>query len=406
MLRLTCSTAIAAVLVFTAGQAPAQSQRTTGPVATYWVTARTSSGLPTGGAGFNPMAMMSGGAVQKSLLLQLQSDRTAASPEAEHQPPSGLNTGILPLVTPVEQPAAPTPDYMPQPRADGGGRMRMLIYHGCGEPTGPGQPLVIEISTDNPTQGASQMTALMEAVRVTPETPPSAGAGRTYGEWPNSRSNQQVPVNGSLVGDHLVRGNYTPDIPFSLGADQDFLDAVQLTGVADGGSLGWNAVGGARGYFAMTMGANESGDMIAWTSSNVPISFGQVPDILSPADLERLIRQGVVLPPSTTSCPIPSAVKAAAPQSMLRVTAFGGEANFAYPPRPSNPRETWNIEHVVKVRYTSGASTILGMDMSDMGDMSGDEDQSRGREAPTSRLPVPSAADAVRGVLGGFIRRR
>ena len=398
MLRLTCTTALVAVLALSAGPAPAQSQRTTGPVATYWVTARTTSGLPTGGAGFDPMAMMSGGGAQKSLSLQLQADRTAPSPEARHQPPAGLNTGDLPLVTPVRQPASPTQDFMPQARGEGG-RMRMLIYHGCGEPTGSGQPLVIEISTDDPARGASQMTALMEAVRVSPETPPSPGSGRTYGEWPNDRSSRPIPANGSLVGEHLVDGNYTPDIRFSLGADQDFMEPVLLTGVADGGSLGWNAVGGARGYFAMTMGANEAGDMVAWTSSEIPLSFGQIPDILSPADLERLIRQGVVLPASTTRCPIPSAVQMAAPQSMVRVIAFGGEANFSYPARPTNPRETWNIEHVVKVRYTSSASTVLGMDMSDLG---GDE----GREAPDSRQPAPKPADALRGLVGGFLRRR
>ena len=111
MLRLTCSSALAAVLVLSAGQAPAQNQRTTGPVATYWVTVRTSSGLPTGGAGFDPMAMMAGGGVQKSLELQLQSERTAASPEAAHQPPDGLDTGILPLVTPRGQPAPPPSDF-------------------------------------------------------------------------------------------------------------------------------------------------------------------------------------------------------------------------------------------------------------------------------------------------------
>lgn len=397
MLRLTCATALAAILVLSAGPAPTQSQRTTGPVATYWVTARTSSGLPTGGAGFDPMAMMSGGGVQKSLSLQLQSERTAPSPDAEHEPPAGLNTGILPLVTPAGQPTPPANDFMPQGRGEGG-RMRMLIYHGCGEPTGPGQPLVIEISTDNPAQGAGQMTALMEAVRVSPETPPSPGAGRTYGEWPNERSSRPIPANGSLVGDHLVRGNYTPDIRFSLGPDQDFMEPLQLTGVSDGGSLGWNAVGGARGYFAMTMGANEAEEMVLWTSSDIPVSFGQVPDILSPSDLERLIRQGVVLPASTTRCPIPRAVQMAAPQSMLRVIAFGGEANFSYPPRPDNPRETWNIEHVVKVRYTSSPSTILGMDMSDLDD----EDD----ETPDSRRPPRNPADALRGALGGILRPR
>lgn len=402
MLRPTCTTALAAVLILSAGPVSAQSQRTTGPVATYWVTARTSSGLPTGAAGFDPMAMMSGGGgVQKSLSLQLQADRTAASPNAEHEPPPGLNTGILPLVTPMGQSARPESEPMPHSRGDGG-RMRMLIYHGCGEPTGPGQPLVIEISTDNPGQGAGQMAALMEAVRVSPETPPSPGAGRTYGDWPNNRSSQRIPADGSLVGDHLVRGNYTPDIPFRLGADQDFMEPIRLTGVADGGSLGWNAVGGARGYFAMTMGGNEADEMVVWTSSDIPVSFGQVPDILSPGDLERLIRQGVVLPPSTTRCPIPSAVQRAAPESMLRVIAFGGEANFSDPPRPTNPREAWNIEHVVKVRYTSGVSTILGMDMSDFGD---DDDQARSREGPRARQPPPNPADALRGILGGLIRR-
>ena len=273
MLRLTCCGALAALLVLSADQAPAQSQRTTGPVATYWVTARTSSGLPTGGAGFDPMAMMSGGGVQKSLLLQLQSDRTAASPEAEHEPPSALNTGALPLVTPRGRPVAPPAEFTPPSRGEGG-RVRMLIYHGCGQATGSGQPLVIEISTDEPGRGASEMAALMQAVRVSPESPPSPGAGRTYGEWPNDRSSQTIPARGSLVGEHLVRGNYTPDIAFRLGADQDFMEPIQLTGVADGGPLGWNPVGGAHGYFAMTMGGNEAGDMVVWTSSDIPVSVG------------------------------------------------------------------------------------------------------------------------------------
>lgn len=398
MLRLTCSSALATILVLSAGQAPAQSQRTTGPVATYWVTARTSSGLPTGGAGFDPMAMMSGGGAQKSLELQLQSERTAASPEAEHEPPSGLNTGILPLVTPRGRPAAPPAEFTPPSRGESG-RMRMSIYHGCGAATGPGQPLVIEISTENPGSGAGQMAALMEAVRVSPESPPSPGTGRTYGEWPNDRSSQTIPASGSLVGEHLVRGNYTPNIAFRLGADQDFMEPVHLTGVADGGPLAWSPVGGAHGYFAMTMGGDEAGDMVVWTSSDIPVSFGQVPDILSPADLERLIRQGVVLPASTTRCPIPDAVQMAAPQSMLRVIAFGGEANFSYPARPANPRETWNIEHVVKVRYTSGVSTILGMDISEFAD-------DDGRETPDSRQPPPNPADVLRGALGRIIRPR
>lgn len=68
MKRLTTASALALTAALSvSGPAAAQSQPTTGPVATYWVTAQTSSGLPGmggmggGGGGFNPMAMMSGG---------------------------------------------------------------------------------------------------------------------------------------------------------------------------------------------------------------------------------------------------------------------------------------------------------------------------------------------------------
>ena len=65
MKRLTTASALALTAALTvSGPAAAQSQPTTGPVATYWMTAQTSTGLPGmggGGRSFNPMAMMSGG---------------------------------------------------------------------------------------------------------------------------------------------------------------------------------------------------------------------------------------------------------------------------------------------------------------------------------------------------------
>lgn len=408
MKRLTTASALALTAALTvSGPAAAQSQPTTGPVATYWMTAQTSSGMPgmsgmnRGGAGYNPMAMMSGGGVHKALTLQLQSSRTTASPHAEHLPPASLGVGpSLPLLTPDAPERGP--DYDRSAPQDYGGSVRMLIYHGCGEATGAGQPLVIELSRTS----ASQFGALANNIRLSSPTPPSPGAGRTYGDWPNSRESQTIPPNGSLVGEHRVQGDYTPDIAFSLNGDQDFLAPLQLTGVGpnDASGLGWRSVPNARGYFALTMGANEAGDVIIWSSSDVAIAPGMVPDFLSPGDLDRLIAQKVVMPATTTRCPIPAAVLAASPQAMLRVIAFGGEADFTYPPRPANRREPWNIEHVVKVRYGSTATTMLGMDMSDM-DMG---DAADGARAQDRNPPAPTVGDAARSILRGLggLRRR
>jgi len=408
MKRLTTASALALTAAVTvSGPAAAQSQPTTGPVATYWVTAQTTSGMPgmgggMGGRNFNPMAMMSGGGVQRTPTLQLQSSRTAPSPHAEHLPPAVLGVGpSLPLLTPDAPQGGP--DYDRTAPQDYGGSVRMLIYHDCGEATGAGQPVVIELSRNS----ASQFGALANNIRLSSPTPPSPGAGRTYGEWPNSRDSQTVPSNGSLVGQHKVQGDYTPDIAFSLNGDQDFLAPLQLTGVGpnDASGLAWQSVPNARGYFALTMGANEAGDVIIWSSSDVAIAPGMIPDFLSPGDLDRLITQKVVMPATTTRCPIPAAVLAASPQAMLRVIAFGGEADFTYPPRPANRREPWNIEHVVKVRYGSTATTMLGMDMSEFGaDDEGDGARAQDRDAPA----LPTVEDAARSLLRGLggLRRR
>lgn len=417
MKRLTLA-AVTATLVSlsAAGQTPAQTQTVTGPVATYWMTAETTSGMPgmgAGGAGFNPMAMMSGGAAaggQKSLRLQLQTTRTVTGPTAEHLPPSVLNAGpSLPLVSPARAPG--TNDGDPRrdpsrPEALGGGRMpRILIYFGCGEATRQGQPVIVDMRNS---QGAQQMSAMAANLRLSPVNAPSTGAGRTYGEWPNERARREIPTNGSLVGDHLIRGNYTPDIRFSLGATQDFLAPLTLTGVDQPGSgrLGWNAVPNAQGYYAYTMGTNEAGDMVFWSSSDIGVGFGGVPDHLPQADLERLVRQKVILAPTTTRCAIPTAAIQAAPEAMLRVTAYGTEANFTYPPRPADRTRPWNIEHVVKVRYNSTASTMLGVNMSDLADEDADD---AAEAAPQGRPGLPSpgnaAGAAARAVLGGFLRR-
>ncbi|RZJ16609.1 MAG: hypothetical protein EON91_12500 [Brevundimonas sp.] len=401
MKRLTFA-AVTATLASLAvsGQTAAQNQPTTGPIATYWVTAETSAG----------MGMMGGQGIQKSLMLQLQSSRTTAAPAADHLPPVGLAAGPrLPLATP-----APRPQEAPEPDPEQARRIfeqqaasmpKIIIYHGCGE--SGGAPLTI-----NPSQGMAAFQRLWNAVDVRSPAPPSQGQGRTYGVWPDGQQGH-IPASGSLVGDHVVRGNYSPEIKFSLNAHQDFVGAFQLSGTdqASQGRVSWQPVSGAKAILATALSTNDKNEMILWTSSAVPIMMGAVPDMLAQADIDRLLGSKVLLPGVTTQCAIPSGFLAAAPQAMLRMTAYGGEVNFSYPPRPADRRQTWNIEYVTKVRYNSTASAMLGMDARDM---AGDADEpaspaDAAREAanPTGVLPTPGnvAGAAARALIGGFLRR-
>lgn len=326
------------------------------PVATYWATATTSSGITAG----SPGALLSGGgSVQRELQLQLESSRAAAGePTAEHFPPEGLRVGPrLPLHSPRQSAGTRTERAG---SVDGGGaKGRMLIYWGCGAQVRAGQPLVIDFA-DLARGGGG-----LPDVGIRTATGPSVGAGRTYGEWPNEKSRVRVPGAGSLVGDHLVRGNYTPDIRFSLSAGQDFMGDLRLTGVADHERgpvpLGWQALREAKAYFAYAMGSADGDDIVVWSSSETAIAPGAVPDHLAPAVIDGLVRREVLLPAKADRCEIPAAVAEAAPQAMVRVIAFGNEVNTSFPQRPDDSRTPWKPEYVVKVRYASTASTILGM---------------------------------------------
>jgi hypothetical protein len=84
--------------------------------------------------------------------------------------------------------------------------------------------------------------------------------------------------------------------------------------------------------------------------------FGEVLfSYIPPGEVARLVKDKVVLSPSTTECTVPKEVMAAAPNAMLRMIAYGDEANFAYPPRPKDPKAPWNPEWAAKVRVKSTA---------------------------------------------------
>ena len=391
---------VAAIAVIGSGAAAVAQNRQAAAnrTATYWMSADTTSGMMAGAinGGGRPTtsgilgAMMSGRAASsppayvRRLQLQLgSSGRATGAPSAEHLPPSVLGAGAsLPLLTPRSAPAQPaTPGWPPQMEQPRG---RILVYWGCGEHARPGQPLVIDLARLAP--GQIPPAFAQQAYR--PMIAPSATSHSTYGEWPNERSDTQVPANGSLVGDHVVRGNYSPEIRFTLAQGQDFLAPVTLSSNTASGSgavpVGWQPVPNARAWSVMTMGAGEDGTMVMWNSSETQM-MGMM-DYLSQDEIARLLQQRALLPPQTQQCTVPAEVARAAPNAMLSITAFGPEANFSHPARPANARAGWTPEWAVKLRTRSAYMGMLGMDMEAMmrGE-SGDEPQPERRRRRSLR---------------------
>jgi hypothetical protein len=285
----------------------------------------------------------------------------------------------------------------------------MLIYWGCGEQTRAGQPLVIDFAK----MAAGQAwPAGLFALHLTPQRAPAPGRNRTYGDWPNKDDATRVPADASLLGDHAVKGNYSPDISFAVDARHDFLAPVALdtaTKTAGGGiAARWQAIPNATGYFATVMGAAAGGnDIVMWSSSETKVFGETLLTWLPNADVARLIKDKVVMPPQTTECVVPAAVAAASEGGgMMRFIAYGDELNLAYPPRPQNPKETWEPQWAVKLRQKSTATTLLGMGAATAGQRGtrGGGEQREGGSEAVGETPggaaVKEGVKALRGVFG------
>ena len=350
----------AAVLV---GAAPAKEPP---PVASYWMDVSTASGLGAGMMGGGPtrggnrpsmdqiMAMMQGGgSAQHMLDLRLASKQKAEpGPKASalHWIPPGLQMGpSLPLLTPARAETPPATPGLPQnfqrPRG------RMLIYWGCGEHAGAGQPTVVDFAKLAQGQVPPAMKAMAGMARAV--SGPTSAPG--FGRWPNDQDSRAVPASGSLLGAHKVEADYAPPIAFSLAAGQDFMPALGLTeaGALPSGAarLQWRPSSQATGYALAMFGANPNGDVVMWSSAK----SAAMPtlDYLAPAEVRRLVAAGAVLAPSESQCILPAEVAAASPTGMVTMIGYGPEANFAE--KPKAPKWT------AKVRFKSVATLMRGM---------------------------------------------
>ena len=391
------------VLAAVTGAVAQMAQKQTPPKARYFMDVSTTSGMM--GGDMNPMAMLMGGTPKprREVLLRLGSVLPPAdgAPKADHFMPASMRLGAsVPLDTPVRTPVErSTPGERSVPQNFERPKGRLLIFWGCGPKAGAGQPVVIDFAK----VAAGQFPPGLFSSNVPVENGPMQNNSRTFGEWPNERNRARTKSDSSLVGEHRIAGNYSPEIKFAL--DQDFMPGMQAqTQQMSGGAvaLNWNQVMGATGYYAWLFGAknmdSQGADMVWWTSAGRQEFGSGLWDWLSPGTVSRLITQNVVMPPTQTTCTIPAEVKQAAGEFMMAsLYAYGPERNFAYPPRPANPKTPWIVEWTAKARFRSSTSVMVGMEeqMGRSGRRGRDDGDNSGNQ------PARPCRPSLGGLLGG-----
>lgn len=377
------------------------------PVAQFWADVATHSMSIPGmgdmdegsmgmfGGGFFGGTKMAGGAPGKWLDTALYTRNKPSGTLGSHAIPPALNMGsALPLV----------PVQVERGRGESeGGDMekpkgRLLFYWGCGETVRPGQPRVLDFAKAAPDEFSKFMIG-----RFAPDRGAKAVPGRSV--WPNEQDRKRVPGNASLNGDHAVSGEGVPaSLKFAIGAAHDFMPKVDMSAQGDPKgvvNVGWGDVNNARAYFLSAMGARGEQEMIMWSSSEQPDPGWGLMDYLPPAQIDRLLKEKVILPTSTQRCAIPSGIFAGVEGAMVRMIAYGPELNLAHPPRPADPKAPWNPDWAVRVRVKSTGMTMLGM-----GDEGGGRRGGRraageqpAQEKEDSGAP-PSPGNILRGIFG------
>jgi hypothetical protein len=326
---------------------------------------QTMSGMGMGGMmGGGLGGILGGGSDNRMIDLRLTS--TIAAPQQPEKGdhfflPAAKMGKSVPLLGDTPGTTQPTPrDYNPRgtPEKPKG---RILIFWGCNEKAPKGQPFVIDFAKMPAAKMPTNFPQQMERYEAQAKARDENAAW-----WPNGKDGKQPKSGSSLIGEHRITSNFTPEIKFSLAnsyMDQLNVSASEATAIL----LNWNSIPTATGYAAWAMGgmerAGQGGDMVMWTSANNR-DFGEGMGWLSPAEVQKQINLKNVMPPTQTTCAIPAEAKTAAGGMMFgSMNAFGPEENFAFPPKPADPKAVWNIEWTAKARFRSFASFMIGQGM-------------------------------------------
>jgi hypothetical protein len=239
------------------------------------------------------------------------------------------------------------------------------------------------------------------------QTPPSQRSGWAYAEWPNQKDRQDVPKSSSLMGEHFVHGNYTLDMKFAVGERHDFMAPVEFTsvtgGLTDSIQFRWKKIPTAIGYFAMAIGHNEkTGETILWSSSNAQDPGYGLMNYLPPADVNRFIRDKVVMGPEVTSCSVPKGIFKDGNGAALQFIGYGDELNIAYPPKPKDSTKPHEYIWAVKLRNKSTGMLPIGMDEGKAERRTKESSQKQDEQPAKEKSPDPvkDTLNKMKGILG------
>ncbi len=367
-------------------------QKTTGPKATYAMDVSTMSGMGMGAMMGGGLGSLLGGGGGDNYMLDLRLTSATPSPQqpekGEHLflPAAKMGKSVPLLGDAPGKPSKPDRDYDPRIEKPKG---RLLMFWGCNTKAPKGQPFIIDFAKMPTAQMPAGMPAQMRGYQAA-----AAARDANAAWWPNGGSGKQPKSGSSLRGEHRITSGFTPEIKFAVA--NDYMASLKINPREQLGAilLGWNAIPTATGYAAFAMGgmerAGQGGDMVMWTSASSRDSAVGM-DWLSPAEVARQIAAKNVMPPSQTTCAIPAEAKAASGGMMFgSMNAFGPEENFAFPPKPADPKAVWNIDWTAKVRFRAFSSFLTGMgSMGEMEDTPDKTDEPRPKKKCKGPMGIP-----------------
>jgi hypothetical protein len=331
---------------------------------------------------------------------------------ADAAPQAGKFASPLKLVAPedVKVEAGPVEESTPTPHYEMP-KGKMYLYWGCSAEVRKGQPLVLDLSKMDTTQMAKFFQNRGATTRI-----PSPGPGRPV--WPNKTDDRMLPAGASLVGEHVLTGEGVPEgFAVNIDAHHDLMPAIDVKRSDENGAVQfrWQAIDQARAWFISSMGArvdaakteNNEMEMVFWTSSELPDMGAGLINYQPNGSVDKWLKEKVLLPAKTTECVAPK--EAVGPMSMTRMIAYGDELNLAHPPRPKDPKITWEPEWSAKVRLKSVATLMPGMGnfaAAAMGAGQQPGSQQPATENATEEVKKSLIENAAGEVLKGLFRRK
>ena len=320
---------------------------------------------------------------------------------AEQFVPAGLGVGkSLPLLPPVQ--GARTDESTSGKMEDVEVTIRQ--YWGCGATVRPGQPKVMTARMKN---GTVQTNGSLAPGLFVPDR--DIDANPSYALWPNQKNSKRVADGSSMVGQHRITGDGVPaSLQFQLDRNADFMPKIALgsTGeLADSVQLQWQPVDRARAYFLHAVAMQDERNFVMWSSADVAGAGMELINYLPGSNIEKWLKQKVLLAPTTTRCAVPQGIfkptgTAAAEGggiAALNMVAYGPETNVSWPEKPADPKQPWKPEWNVRVRTKATTTAMLGMDLSEM---SSQPDTETGAQPPAEE--ESKSKKLLKGLLRNF----